>query len=53
MFIIIVCLIAAFNFSTADYNVSTALLHEKDLFLNCVCSNESLSYIRDLKANRM
>ena len=53
MFIIIVCSIAAFNFSTANCNVSAALLHEKDLFLSCIFSNEFLSYTRDLKASRM
>ena len=48
---ILVCSIASFSFSTANYNVT--LLHEKDLFLSCVCSKESLSYVRDLKAHRM
>ena len=49
---ILVCSIASQFFDTcSNYNVTH--LHEKDLFVSCVCSNKSLSYVRDLKAHRM
>ena len=47
---ILVCSIAAFNFSTAHKNVTHSCLKER--FVSHVCCNESLSHIRDLKATK-
>ena len=48
---ILVCSMAAFNFSTAHKNVTHFCLKKR--FVSRVCCNESLSYIRDLKATKM